>query len=78
MGPEAGESTPEKRAELEQAWAELARAAEGAGVTSFRACTRNGTSSWEENPAAVRALAATLRDYRAEGAAPERPRLADQ
>lgn len=77
IGPEHGEQTTEKRAELEQAWAELAQAAEGAGVTSFHACTRNRTS-WEENPAAVRALAATLKGYRADGAAPERPRLADQ
>ncbi|MEV8150465.1 hypothetical protein AB0O52_20270 [Arthrobacter sp. NPDC080073] len=79
IGPEHGEQTPEKRAELEQARAAFAQAAEGAGATSFRARTRNGTSSWEEDPATVRALAAALRHYRADGAAaPERPRSADQ
>lgn len=35
IGPEAGESTPEQLAELEQARAEFARAAEGAGVTAM-------------------------------------------
>ena len=77
IGPETGEPTPEQRAELEQAWAELAQATEGAGATGFHACTRDGTS-WEEDPAAVRALAALLRCYRADGAAPEGPPLADQ
>ncbi|MEV8150497.1 hypothetical protein AB0O52_20435 [Arthrobacter sp. NPDC080073] len=65
IGPEHGEQTPEQLAELEQAWAELAHAAEGAGVTTFHACIRNGTY-WEENPAVVRALAAAIRDYLAD------------
>jgi hypothetical protein len=65
IGPEAGESTPEQLAELAQARAELAQAAEEAGVTTFHACIRNGTY-WEENPAVMRALAAAIRDYRAD------------
>jgi hypothetical protein len=63
IGPAAGEPMPEQLAELGQAWAELAPAAEGAGVRTFHTCTRDGTS-WEEDPAAVRALAATLRGLR--------------
>jgi hypothetical protein len=78
IGPEAGKSTPEQLAELEQARAELAQAAEGAGMTAFRACTRKGTTSWEDDPAAVRALAAILRDYHADEAAPDGPRSADR
>lgn len=77
-GPQAGESTPEQLAELRQARAELAQAAEGAGVTAFHACTRKGTSFWEDDPAAVRALAAMLRDYRADDAAPDGPGPADR
>ncbi|BAS11771.1 hypothetical protein AHiyo8_00740 [Arthrobacter sp. Hiyo8] len=65
-------------AELERARSELAQAAEGAGVTAFHACTRKGTSSWEDDPAAVRALAAILRDYHADEAAPDGPRSADR
>jgi hypothetical protein len=66
--PEAQEPpTPEQLAELQDAWAELAKAAEGSGVTGLHACSRNGRR-WEEDPAAVRGLAATLRDFRAENA----------
>lgn len=59
--------TPEQLAELEDAWAELAKAAEGSGVTGLHACSRNGRR-WEKDPAAVRGLAATLRSYKAEHA----------
>ncbi len=52
--------TPDQALELEQAWMELRAAADLAGVSTFRACTRDG-SSWEEDPAAVRSMAATLR-----------------
>lgn len=55
--------TAERLADLQEAWAELAQGAQGSGFTTFRACTRNG-SSWEENADAVRGLAATLRDVR--------------
>ncbi|MHA7168975.1 hypothetical protein ACX801_12535 [Arthrobacter bambusae] len=55
--------TPEQAADVEQAWVELRQAAEEAGVTAFRACTRGG-SRWEEDPAAVRALAAALRSFK--------------
>ncbi len=60
--------TPEQLAELQDAWAELAKAAEGSGVTNMHACSRNGRP-WQEDPAAVRGLAATLRSFRAENAA---------
>lgn len=58
---------PEQLTELQGAWAELAEAAEGSGVTGLHACSRNGRR-WEEDPAAVRGLAATLREIRAENA----------
>jgi len=55
--PEAQEPpTPERLAELQDAWAELTKAAEGSGITSLR-LFRNGRR-WEEDPAApVRGLA---------------------
>lgn len=59
--------TAEQLVELEAAWAELTAAAEASDVTNFHACTRNGRP-WTENPAAVRAAAATLRDFPAAGA----------
>jgi hypothetical protein len=62
--------TPEQLADLQQAWAELAEAAEGSDVSGLHACSRNGTR-WEEDPAAVRGLAATLREFRAQGTAAE-------
>ncbi|PVZ52701.1 hypothetical protein C9424_19650 [Arthrobacter sp. H-02-3] len=52
--------TPEQLAELQEAWAELANAAEGSGVTGLHACSRTG-GPWQEDPVAVRGLAATLR-----------------
>ena len=42
-------------ADLEEAWAELRQAAQEAGVKSFHACTRDG-SSWGDNPDTVRAV----------------------
>lgn len=57
--------TPQQMAELQDAWDELAEAAEGSEVTGVHACSRNG-SRWEEDPAAVRRLAATLRAIQAE------------
>ena len=63
--PEAQEPlTPEQLAELQDAWAELSQAAEGSGVTRLHACSRN-SKRWEEDPEAVRGLAATLRNSRA-------------
>jgi hypothetical protein len=53
--------TPEQLAELEDAWAELRQAIKESGVTSFRACTRDG-SRWEENASSVRFMAKTLKD----------------
>jgi hypothetical protein len=59
--------TPEQLAELQDAWAELAEAAKGTGATGLHACSRNGRR-WEEDPTAVRGLAAILRNVRAEDA----------
>jgi len=58
---------PEQLAELQDAWAELASAAQGSGVTGLHACSRNGRP-WQEDPAAVRSLAAILRSAKAENA----------
>lgn len=52
-------------AQLQKAWAELAKAAESSGLTGLHAYTRNG-KRWEEDPEAVRGLPATIRDFRAE------------
>lgn len=54
--------TPEDLAELREAWADLAEAAEGSGSVNFSACSRDG-KSWQENPATVRAIAALLREH---------------
>jgi hypothetical protein len=54
--------TAEQLVELEAAWAELTAAAEASEVTNFHACSRNGRP-WTEDPAAVRAAAATLREF---------------
>ncbi len=63
--PAAGSPEPltaEQLVELEAAWAELTAAAEATEVTNLSACTRNGRP-WTENAAAVRAMAATLREF---------------
>jgi hypothetical protein len=71
-GPETREPlTVEQLMDLEEAWAELAVAQEASELTNFRACTRSG-GSWTEDPAAVRAVAATLREFPAPG--PGQPR----
>ncbi len=54
---------PERAEDVEQAWIELRKAAEGSGVRTFRACARDG-SRWEDDPAAVRRLAAILRSLK--------------
>ena len=59
-GPAA--TTPELQAELREAWAELAEAAKASKVKNFHACTRTARH-WTEDPAAVRAIAATLREF---------------
>lgn len=53
---------PELPEDLRCAWDELAEAAKDSKVTSFHACTRTGRP-WAEDPAAVRAIAATLREF---------------
>jgi hypothetical protein len=70
-GPETREPlTAEQLMDLEDAWAELA-AAQEASETNFHACTRTGRS-WAEDLAAVRAVAATLREFPAAEAQPPR------
>jgi hypothetical protein len=59
--PDASMS-PELVEELRVAWAELTEAARASKVTNFYACTRTGRP-WTEDPAAVRAVAATLREF---------------
>jgi hypothetical protein len=54
--------SPEDLAELEAAWADLAAAAEVSELTNFHACTRTGRP-WTEDPSAVRAVAAKLREF---------------
>lgn len=54
--------SPELLEDLRCAWDELAEAAKASKVISFHACTRTGRS-WTEDPAAVRAVAATLREF---------------
>ena len=71
-GPETREPlTVEQLMDLEVAWAELAAAQEASELTNVRACTRSGRS-WAEDPAAVRAVAATLREFPAAEAHPPR------
>ncbi|MDP9695142.1 UNVERIFIED_ORG: hypothetical protein J2X79_002711 [Arthrobacter globiformis] len=61
------EATPLAPSEdLQEAWAELTQAAQGSKVMSFHACTRTGTP-WAHDPAAVRAVAAILREFPANG-----------
>lgn len=59
--------TPEQLADLEEAWAELRRAAEESGVTSFHACTRDG-SRWEEDLDSVRTMTGAIRSTQKETA----------
>jgi hypothetical protein len=54
--------SPQLLEDLQAAWAELAEAAKGSKVSNFHACTRSGRP-WTEDPAAVRAVAATLREF---------------
>jgi hypothetical protein len=70
-GPEAtGPLAPAQLAEIQEAWVELAPAAERPGGAShFRACTRNG-NSWQDDPASVRAVAALLRDHQSDEPTP--------
>ncbi len=61
--------TPAQLADLEAAWAELQQASKEAGVTSFHACTRDG-SRGQDSPQSVRAMTETIRHtqkYTAEG-----------
>ncbi|QSZ55693.1 hypothetical protein AYX19_21420 (plasmid) [Paenarthrobacter ureafaciens] len=64
--------TPEQVADLKAAWAELAEAAKESAATGFHACSR-GSKPWQEDPAAVRSMAALLRSVDAEDAATEGP-----
>lgn len=70
--PEEEPLTAARVADLKVAGAELAEAAEESRVTGFHACSRGG-KPWQEDPAAVRAVAALLRRVDADDAAPEGP-----
>jgi hypothetical protein len=71
-GPEPAEPlTAEQPRGLEEAWAELAAAQEASELTNVHACTRTGRS-WTKDPAAIRAVAATLREFPAAEAQPPR------
>jgi hypothetical protein len=71
-GPETREPlTAAQIQELDEAWAELAAAQEASELTNFHACTRTGRP-WTEDPAAVRAVAATLREFPAPETQPPR------
>ncbi|MHA7288729.1 hypothetical protein ACX80V_03630 [Arthrobacter sp. MDT3-24] len=52
--------------DLDAAWAELTEAATRSAVTNFQAFTRTGRP-WTEDPAAIRAVAATLREFPTRG-----------
>jgi hypothetical protein len=65
--PEQPPLSAEQAEDLRDAWAELSEAAQQSKVLNFHACTRTGQSSWAENPAAVRAIAAILRDFPKDG-----------
>jgi hypothetical protein len=62
----------EQVTDLKAAWAELAEAAKESPATGFHACSR-GIKTWQEDPAAVRAVAALLRRFDADDAATEGP-----
>lgn len=51
--------TPEQISDLEEAWAELTKAASDAGVKTISACTRDG-SSWQDDLEAVRTVTAAI------------------
>ena len=70
--PEQEPLSPEQAADLKAAWAELTEAAKESAVTGFHACSRGG-KPWQEDPAAVRAVAAMLRRVDADDAATEGP-----
>lgn len=55
--------SPELPEDLRCAWDELAEAAKNSRVTNFHGCTRILGRPWTEDPAAVRAIAATLREF---------------
>jgi hypothetical protein len=55
-------SSADEAEDLRAAWADLTEAARQSQLVKLSACTRNGRS-WTEDPAAVRAIAAILRDY---------------
>jgi hypothetical protein len=57
---------PKREKDLQAAWAELTEAAKTSKIASFHACTRTGRP-WTTDPEAVRAIAATLREFPTSG-----------
>jgi hypothetical protein len=60
--PPAPDAPLARQEELQAAWVELTEAAKGSRVTNFHAYTRTGRP-WTDDPDAVRAVAATLREF---------------
>ena len=53
--------SPEALEELRNAWAELDAATKESGVKNIHACSRSG-AQWQKDPAAVRTIAAAIRE----------------
>jgi hypothetical protein len=68
--PLARDAPRARQEELQAAWVELTEAAKGSRVTSFHAYTRTGRP-WTDDPEAVRAVAATLREFPAPDSSPQ-------
>jgi hypothetical protein len=60
--PLARDAPRGRQEELQAAWVELTAAAKGSRVTSFHVSTRTGRP-WTDDPDAVRAVAAALREF---------------
>lgn len=68
-GAEEAPLSPERKKDLQAAWAELTEAAKTSEVLNLHACTRNGRS-WTTDPEAVRAIAGVLREFPTPGGQP--------
>ena len=60
--------SPAELQDIQDAWAELTKAAREAGVTNFHACGRGG-QHWSESASSIRNLAALLRNMPRDDAA---------
>jgi hypothetical protein len=62
VAPLAQDALQARQEELQAAWVELTEAAKSSRVTSFHVYTRDGRP-WTDDPDAVRAVAASLREF---------------